>query len=203
MSYSCFRRQKPDGSSVYICFRQENPPKWVKHGFIIFMIKNRLLNTCRSVSMLIKRIFSQEDFLTNTCSFTVTFSWFSSAALGSCGLWALWRKHWGRGRCRTPSSAVWASLSPGLWAVLFLTSGRRDAVTGMNSHGRVLCVNGRTAVGLENGLLLCHSGSMRRCQSDEEGRHHSLLWSCRCHGRMRPTTLRKRTQLLLSTLSTL
>lgn len=203
MSYSYFRRQKPAGTSVYICLIKGNPRNESSmDSFYYYLLRNRPWNTCRSMTVLIFQS-DYEDSLINTCSFAVAFLWVSSAGLQSCGLWALRIKLWDRAPRRTPSFVIQALVSPGLWAVLFLTSGgRRDAVARMNSHGRVLGVTSRAAVGLESGLLLCNSGSMRRCQSDEEGRHHPLLWSCRCHGCIRPTTLIKRTQLLLSAVRT-
>lgn len=123
----------------------------------------------------------------NTCSIFVVFLQFSSSGLRLGRFWALRVQSSGRGPCASPSLAVYNAIRLSLRAVLFLVFEGGDTVTGIDSYSGVLHVTSRGTVGLEGGLLLCHSGSVRRRQSDEERGHHPFWWSCWCHDCIRNT----------------
>lgn len=120
----------------------------------------------------------------DTCSTYVIFLQRSSAGSRLGRFWAL--RVWSSGRT-SPVFAVYTAIGLRLWVVLFLMSEGRDVVTWADSYSSVLLVSGRGTVSLEDRLLLCHSGLVRRRKSDEDRRHHPFWWSCWCHDCIKPT----------------
>lgn len=127
------------------------------------------------------------DFAMNTCSTSVVLLQLSSAGSRLGRFWATRVRSSGRDPRVSPAFAVYTAVRLRLWVVLFLMPEGGDVVTWADSYSSVLLVSGRGTVGLEGGLLLCHSGSVRRCQSDEERGHHPFWWSCWCHDCIKPT----------------
>lgn len=127
------------------------------------------------------------DLVMNTCSTSVVFLQISSAGCRLGRFWALRIWSCGRGLRASLVLALYTAITFRRWDVLFLTSEGGDGVTWADSYSSVLLVSSQGTVGLEGGLLLCHSGSVRRRQSDEERRHHPFRWSRCCHDCIKPT----------------
>lgn len=151
------------------------------------------LNLCQEMYVFLSVLFYVKSYrsqhIMNTCSTFIVLLQFSSAGPSLDGFWVLRGQSLRWDPRASPSFAIWAAIRVSLWVVFFLASEGGDTGAWTDSYSGVLDVTGRGAVGLERGLLLlCHCGSMRRRQSDEERGHHPFLWSCWCHDYITPQT---------------